>query len=86
MPKVTSEDRRNMKEIASELEKENPLWIVVFGDYTGQFVAFPRFRVPVGTMAVAYYPFALADRMRAVERATSASTESSETGRAPCYA
>jgi hypothetical protein len=55
--------------LARELESENPLWIVVFGVYTRQFVAFSRFRVPAGTaMVIAGYPGALALRMRDIER------------------
>jgi hypothetical protein len=54
--------------MAGELESENPLWIVIFGVYTRQFVAFPRF--PGGKMTVAWYPAALAARMREIERLT----------------
>jgi hypothetical protein len=52
-----------------EMESDNPLWIIVFGVYTRQFVAFPRFAVPKGTVVVASYPPALTGRMRAIERA-----------------
>lgn len=55
------------REIASRLEAEHPLWIVVFGVYTQQFVCFPRFRAPAGTMLAAAYPEALPDRMRCAE-------------------
>jgi hypothetical protein len=68
----TGDKRRiteDMRLMAEKLEAENPLWIVVFGVYTLEFVAFPRFRAPKGTMIRAWYPSALADRMRAVERA-----------------
>jgi hypothetical protein len=54
--------------VARELESENPLWIVVFGVYTQQFIGFPRFDVPTGTMAVAYHPGALTARIRAIEQ------------------
>jgi hypothetical protein len=57
-----------MRWIAGKLESENPLWIVVYGVYSRQFVGFPRFSVPTGTMAVALYPDALARRMRDIER------------------
>jgi hypothetical protein len=57
------------REIASRLEAEHPLWIVVFGVYTQQFVCFPRFQAPAGTMVTAKYPDALPDRMRRVEQA-----------------
>jgi hypothetical protein len=62
-------DENEMVRIASKLESENPLWIVIFGVYTRQFVGFPRFSVPSGTFAVALYPGALTSRMRDIERA-----------------
>src|ERR1700722_3536418 len=60
-------DEENAREIASRLEAENPLWIVIFGDYSQQFVCFPRFEAPSGTMLIAPYPPALPDRMRHIE-------------------
>jgi hypothetical protein len=57
-----------MFHIARDLESGNPLWIVVYGVYTGQFIAFPRFHVPSGTIAVAYYPGALSERLREIEQ------------------
>lgn len=61
------DDTADMVLIGKALESENPLWIVVFGIYSRQFVAFPRFSVPNGTMAVARYPAALCQRMRRIE-------------------
>jgi hypothetical protein len=55
-------------EIAEKMELDNPLWIIIFGVYTRQFVAFPRFDAPMGTIVVASYPPALIERMRAIER------------------
>jgi hypothetical protein len=67
-PSLSNDD---MLRIATELESENPLWLVVFGIYTRQFVAFPRFRAPRGsTMAVATHAGALTVRMREIERQT----------------
>lgn len=57
------------RELASRLEAEHPLWIVVFGVYTQQFVCFPKFQAPIGTMLTAKYPEALPDRMRRAEEA-----------------
>jgi hypothetical protein len=56
-----------MRRIAARLEEDNPSWIVLFGVYTREFVAFPRFDVPSGTVLVARYPAALPPRMRTVE-------------------
>jgi hypothetical protein len=33
--------------IAGRIEREHPRWIVMFGNFSGQFVAFPRFDTPV---------------------------------------
>lgn len=60
-------DVAKMKQIAERLGKSNPRWIVVSGEYTKQFVAFPRFPVPKGTVVAAHYPAPLPARMRAVE-------------------
>ena len=67
-PAVSPDSDEDMARVATELEAENPLWIVVFGVYTRQFVAFPRFDQPDRTIAVAYYPTALTSRMREIER------------------
>jgi hypothetical protein len=52
-----------------EIESANPLWIVVFGLYSRQFVAFPSFTVPKGTVIPARYPTAMRERMRHIEHA-----------------
>jgi hypothetical protein len=54
--------------MAGKIEEENPGWIVVFGVFSRQFVCFPRFPVPKGTMVVARYPEEALTRMRAIER------------------
>lgn len=66
---TAKDDELEMLRTAANLESENPRWIVVYGVWTKQFIAFPRFTVPEGTMATAHYPGALLDRMRAIERA-----------------
>ena len=66
-PAPSPDSDEDMARVARELEAENPQWIVVFGVYTRQFVGFPRFDGPAGTMAVAYYPAALESRMRDIE-------------------
>ena len=55
-------------ETARQLERDNPDWMVVFGVYSRQFVAFPLFPAPPRTVVVALYPGALPARMREVER------------------
>lgn len=63
-PMINEESARAM---ARRLEVEHPHWIVVFGVYTRQFVCFPKFSAPSGTVIVATYPEALPDRMRRAE-------------------
>ena len=67
------------REIAQQTERENPQWIVMFGAFTKQFVCFPKFPVPPGTILVAQYPRALPARMRAVERAMRIKIKGAET-------
>jgi hypothetical protein len=59
-------DVAEMKQVAERLESDNPWWIVVYGVFTREFVAFPRFRAPVAVVT-ASYPAALPPRMRAIE-------------------
>jgi hypothetical protein len=56
-----------MKLLAARLEAENPLWSVLFGVYSREFVAIPRF--DGAQILTANYPAALVDRMRRTENA-----------------
>jgi hypothetical protein len=58
-----------MRGIARKLESENPNWIVLFGSYSKQFVGFPRFTAPKGTIIAVSYPAAMPGRMREIEHA-----------------
>ena len=60
-------DVAEMKRVAERLEEDHPRWIVLFDDYSREFVAFPRFAAPWGTVVAARYPGALPVRMRAAE-------------------
>jgi hypothetical protein len=60
-------DVAEMRRIAGRMEEDNPSWIVVFGVFTREFVAFPRFDAPRGTVVTASYAAALPPRMRAIE-------------------
>ena len=62
-------DVADMKQVATRLESDNPLWIVLFGIYSRQFVAFPRFAVPEGTVISVRHPGAMWERMRQIEHA-----------------
>jgi hypothetical protein len=53
---------------AVRVEHENPDWIVLFGVYSKQFVCFPRFAVPRGTVVIDRCPEVLPARFRNVEQ------------------
>lgn len=64
---MTAESLESARDEARRLETENPLWIVVYGVCTKEYVCFPRFTVPGGAIVAARYPGALLPRMRRVE-------------------
>ena len=55
-------------ELAERIGRAFPRWFVTWGAYSRQLWAFPRFRVPQGTIAHAADPGDLARMMRAIER------------------
>lgn len=63
---MRADDERNRAE-AERIERENPEWIVVFGIYTRQFICFPKFNAPRGTVLVAPHPAVLPVLMRNAE-------------------
>ena len=67
------------REAAQRTERENPGWIVVFGSFTKQFVCFPTFPAPAGTIITALYPDAIPPRMRMIERTLRARLPKDET-------
>jgi len=73
MPPYAANDEP--REIARHLEEESPNWLVLWGTYTHQFVAFPRFDAPRGTIVTAIYPDALVGRTQEVERRLQISAE-----------
>ena len=52
---------------ARQLEADNPMWIVVFGVSSQEFVCFPRASVPFRAILAAKNPVTLPPRMRAIE-------------------
>ncbi len=58
---------KEFRDIAQQIEQDNPRWIIVSGVYARQFVGFPRFPAPLGTEVVALYPAAMSGRMRKTE-------------------
>jgi hypothetical protein len=57
------EERRT----AALLEQQNPGWMIIFGSYTRQYVAFPLFATPLGSYVSATESRELTRRMRHVE-------------------
>jgi hypothetical protein len=57
-----------MRLLAQRLEQENPSWIVLYGAYSKEFVAFPRFAAPRGTIVATRHPGTLPTRLRQVEQ------------------
>jgi hypothetical protein len=55
------------QELAARLDRDNPQWLVVWGIFSHEFVAFPLFRVPQGTVLCARNSLELAGRMRQTE-------------------
>jgi hypothetical protein len=74
--RLSGADEEAAREEAQRLEVDNPLWIVVFGVYTREFVCFPRFTVQGGAVVAARYPMALPPRMRHVENSALGSCSS----------
>jgi hypothetical protein len=63
-------DVPTMKEIAERLQAAfDDGWIILFGDYSLMFVAFPKFAVPLGTWCVAKDSMTLRRYMADVEKA-----------------
>jgi hypothetical protein len=57
------------REEAARISKEFPCWMVLYGAFSRQLVAFPLFPVPPGMVVVAAsYPPALTDRMQRIEK------------------
>ena len=60
-------DHDDPRAVAERIEQENPRWLVVFGVFTKQFVGFPRFPAPAGTVVTAPNPTAISDRIKEAE-------------------
>lgn len=62
------DDHDEPREIARQIEQQQPGWIVIYGIYSREYVAFPLFPASAGTILTATYPPALAEHMQAAER------------------
>lgn len=56
------------QETAREIEQQQPGWMVLYGTYSHEYVAFPLFHAPPGTILAAAYPPALIARIQQTER------------------
>jgi hypothetical protein len=65
---VSPDDLEGNRQKAKEIEQQQPGWMVLYGSYTKEYVAFPLFRAPPGTILTANYPPALITRMQQTER------------------
>ena len=63
MPVTPAADDDEHRETAARIDRDSPAWLVLWGSYTRQFIAFPLFPSPPGTFITAYYPDALIARM-----------------------
>ena len=52
---------------ARSIQQANPDWLVMWGVYSRQYVAFPLFRAPAGCIVQSTNPDALVHRMRRAE-------------------
>jgi hypothetical protein len=57
----------DQRELATQIERAFPRWLVMWGAYSRQFWAYPCFRVPRGTIAHAVRPDDLAGMMREIQ-------------------
>lgn len=54
--------------IAEDVNRQRPDWLVTWGTYSHEFVAYPLFSMHQRVIVTAHYPDALAGRMDEVER------------------
>jgi hypothetical protein len=64
---VSAEVEKAGRTEARRLEADNPLWIVVFGVSSKEFVCFSRASVPFRAIVFASDPDTLPPRLRAIE-------------------
>ena len=65
---MPAEETEANRETARQIELQRPGWMVLWGVYSKQYVAFPLSAAPPGTILTARYAPALAARMAAAER------------------
>jgi hypothetical protein len=63
-----SRDDEDHSEQAARLDRDNPRWMIVWGTFSHEFVAFPLFDVPSGTVLCCRSGPEMERRMRQVEQ------------------
>jgi hypothetical protein len=61
------ENDEQSRQIAAQVERDFPRWMVMWGVYSREFWAFARFEVPQGVIVHAPGPDELARQMRDIE-------------------
>lgn len=61
-------DENQHRKTADEIGHQWPGWIVLWGCYSHQFVAFPLFPALPGAIVAAHYPDGLTARMQDIEQ------------------
>jgi hypothetical protein len=65
MDAADEEDQRRAN--ADELQRDHPRWFVLYGTYTQQYVAFPLFAAPPGTVLSHTQPGELVRQLQKAE-------------------
>jgi len=63
----TSGEHDVQRRIAAQVERDHPRWMIVWGSYSREFWAYPKFNVPPGTILHSGDPNVVAVQMRQVE-------------------
>ncbi len=63
-----ADEHETNRETARQIELQRPGWMVLWGVYSRQYVAFPLSAAPPGTILAAAYAPALESRMQTAER------------------
>jgi hypothetical protein len=62
-----AEDEDQRRATADELQRDHRRWLVLYGTYTRQYVAFPLFAAPPGTVLSHAQPGELVRQMQKAE-------------------
>jgi hypothetical protein len=65
---VDADEPPDSRRAVESLREENPQWLILFGSWTRELVAFPLFPAPVGAWVAAKDVYALTRQMRQAEQ------------------